>query len=261
VSDQRFAEKVVFITGGGTGIGKATALAFAREGAIVAVAARNLERCQETVNEIEAAGGQGIALQLDVSRANDVQNAVQAVVERYGRLDCAFNNAGTLGQMRHLADLTEADFDEVISVNLKGTWLSMKYEIQQMLKQGHGCIVNNSSISGVLATPDGAFYNASKHGILGLTKCAAVEYVQSGIRVNAVCPGSFPTAMLNQFIAHETTDEAGFKAREQMFQVGIPAGRFGTLEEIAEVVLWLSSDAARFVVGQAIVVDGGTTLM
>jgi NAD(P)-dependent dehydrogenase (short-subunit alcohol dehydrogenase family) len=137
----------------------------------------------------------------------------------------------------------------------------MKYELQQMLKQGHGSIVNNSSISGILATPDGSLYNATKHAILGLTKCAAIENVQSGIRVNAVCPGSFPTDMLNRFIAHETHDEAGFNARQQLFRAGIPAGRFGTLEELADVVLWLSSNAARFVVGQAIIVDGGTTLM
>jgi NAD(P)-dependent dehydrogenase (short-subunit alcohol dehydrogenase family) len=163
--------------------------------------------------------------------------------------------------MRPLADLTEADFDEVISVNLKGTWLCMKYEIQQMLRQGHGCIVNNSSISGVLATPDGSLYNASKHGILGLTKCAAVEYVKSGIRINAVCPGSFPTTMLKKFIAHGTHNEQTFKEREHLFETSIPAGRFGTLEEIADVVLWLCSDAARFIVGQAIIVDGGITLM
>jgi NAD(P)-dependent dehydrogenase (short-subunit alcohol dehydrogenase family) len=137
----------------------------------------------------------------------------------------------------------------------------MKHEIQQMLKQAQGCIVNNSSLSGVLATPDGSAYNASKHGILGLTKCAAVEYISAGIRVNAVCPGSFPTDMLNAFIAHGTHDTQELAAREHLFKSGIPAGRFGTLEEIADVVLWLCSDAARFIVGQAIVVDGGTTLL
>ena len=256
-----FSGRVALITGGNAGIGKATALAFARQGAKVAVAARNLARCQETVREIEAGGGAAFAIQTDIAVAADVERMIGAAVDTYGRLDFAFNNAGTLGQMRPLAELTEADFDDVISVNLKGTWLCMKYEIQQMLRQDGGCIVNNSSISGVLATPDGSLYNASKHGILGLTKCAAVEYIKAGIRVNAVCPGSFPTDMLKAFIGHETSNDQEFKAREQLFQVGIPAGRFGTLEEIADVVLWLCSDASRFVVGQAIVVDGGTTLM
>jgi NAD(P)-dependent dehydrogenase (short-subunit alcohol dehydrogenase family) len=256
-----FSDKVALVTGGNAGIGKATALAFARQGAKVAVAARNLARSQETIREIEAGGGEAFAIQTDIAVATDVERMIGAVVETYGRLDFAFNNAGTLGQMRRLAEQTEADFDDVISVNLKGTWLCMKYEIQQMLRQGGGCIVNNSSISGVLATPDGSLYNASKHGILGLTKCAAVEYVKSGIRVNAVCPGSFPTDMLKAFIGHETSNDQEFKAREQLFQVGIPAGRFGTLEEIADVVSWLCSDASQFVVGQAIVVDGGTTLM
>jgi NAD(P)-dependent dehydrogenase (short-subunit alcohol dehydrogenase family) len=253
--------KIAFVTGGGSGIGKAVALAFAQAGAKVAVASRNLERCQETVSEIKANGGEAMAVQMDVSCAPEVERGIQTVVDAYGALNYAFNNAGTLGQMKPLAEQTEADFDEVISVNLKGTWLCMKYELQQMLRQGHGSIVNNSSISGVLATPDGSLYNASKHGILGLTKCAAVEYVKAGIRVNAVCPGSFPTDMLHSFIAHTTQDDAGFKARQQLFETGIPAGRFGTLEELADVVLWLCSDAARFVVGQAIVVDGGTTLM
>jgi NAD(P)-dependent dehydrogenase (short-subunit alcohol dehydrogenase family) len=256
-----FSQKVALVTGGNAGIGKATALAFAEQGAKVAVAARNLERCQETVREIKDHGGEAIAIQADISSAADVERMVQTVVDTYGGLDCAFNNAGTLGQMRPLVELTEADFDEVISVNLKGTWLCMKYEIQQMLKQGAGCVVNNSSISGVLATPDGSFYNASKHGILGLTKCAAVEYVKSGIRVNAVCPGSFPTNMLNHFIGHTTNNEQEFKDRERRFLRSIPAGRFGTLQEVADVVLWLCSDASKFVIGQAVVVDGGTTLM
>ena len=258
---QDFSGKVALVTGGNAGIGKAAALAFAQQHAKVAIAARNLARSRETVGEIEASGGIAIAIQADIAQAADVERMVKTVVDTYGRLDCAFNNAGTLGNMRPLADLTEDDFDDVINTNLKGTWLCMKYEIQQMLRQGEGRIVNNSSISGVLATPDGSLYNASKHGILGLTKCAAVEYVQSGIRINAVCPGSFPTEMLQQFIAHETSNEQEFKAREQLFRVGIPAGRFGTLEEIADVVLWLCSEGSRFVVGQAVVVDGGTTLM
>jgi NAD(P)-dependent dehydrogenase (short-subunit alcohol dehydrogenase family) len=255
------SDKVVLITGGSSGIGKATALAFARDGAKVVIASRNLDRCRDTVAEIKDRGGEALAVKLDVACAPDVERTIQTIVDTYGHLDYAFNNAGTLGQMRPLAELTEADFDEVISVNLKGTWLCMKYEIQQMQRQGFGCIVNNSSISGVLATPDGSLYNASKHGILGLTKCAAVEYVKSGIRINAVCPGSFPTDMLQNFIAHDTSDEAGYKARQQLFESGIPAGRFGTLEEIADVVLWLCSDSSRFIVGQAIIVDGGTTLM
>jgi NAD(P)-dependent dehydrogenase (short-subunit alcohol dehydrogenase family) len=256
-----FSQKVALVTGGNAGIGKATALAFAEQGAKVAIAARNLERCQEVVQEIKDHGGEAIAIQADISRAADVERMIQTIIDTYGQLDCAFNNAGTLGHMRPLIDLTEADFDEVMSVNLKGTWLCMKYEILQMLKQGMGCIVNNSSISGVLATPDASFYNASKHGILGLTKCAAVEYVKSGIRVNAVCPGSFPTDMLNDFIGHNTNNEQEFKTREQRFLRSIPAGRFGALQEIADAVLWLCSDASRFVIGQAVIVDGGATLM
>jgi len=256
-----FASKVALVTGASSGIGQSTALAFAREGASVVVASRNLAKCQQTVEQIRQLGGQAIAVEVDISKAADVERMVQTTVETYGRLDCVFNNAGILGPMRPLADLTEADFDEVISVNLKGMWLCMKYEIQQMLRQGYGTIVNNSSISGVLATPDGSLYNASKHGILGLTKCAAVEYVQKGIRINAVCPGSFPTPMLQEFIAHGTHDSQGYQQRQELFRSGIPAGRFGTLDEVAQVVVWLCSEASSFVVGQAIVVDGGTTLM
>jgi len=258
---QDFDEKVALVTGGSRGIGRATALAFARRGAKVVVASRHLTECQETVQLIESGGGAAIAVQADVSRAAEVEQMVQAALATFGRLDFAFNNAGTLGAMAPLAELSEADFDQVISTNLKGTWLCMKYEIQAMLQQKSGCIVNNSSLSGVLATPHGSFYNASKHGILGLTKCAAVEYAQSGLRINAVCPGSFPTTMLNGFIAHGTATDEAYHVRENAFLSGIPVGRFGKLEEIAEVIVWLCSDAASFIIGQAIVVDGGVTLL
>ncbi len=258
---QDFADKVALVTGGSRGIGQATARVFARRGARVIVASRHLEDCQETVKLIESDGGKATAVQADVRQAVEVEAMVQTALTTYGRLDYAFNNAGILGTMAPLAELSEADFDQVISTNLKGTWLCMKYEIQAMLRQTTGCIVNNSSLSGMLATPHGSFYNASKHGILGLTKCAAVEYAQLGLRINAVCPGSFPTEMLNDFIAHGTTDDDTHRARENAFLSGIPLGRFGKLDEIAEVVVWLCSEAASFMIGQAIVVDGGVTLM
>lgn len=258
---QDFAGKVALITGASSGIGRATALAFARYGAKLVLAARRVEECEATAQSIREFGGEALTVQTDVTKEKDVENMVQAAVSAYGRLDMAFNNAGTLGRMAPLIDLTEADFEHTLSVNLMGVWLSMKYEIRQMLSQGAGRIVNNSSLSGVLATPGGAFYNASKHAVLGMTKTAAVEYIQSGIRINAVCPGSFPTPMLQEFIAHGTHNPDELEARRNLFLSGIPAGRFGTLDEVAEAVVWLCSDAASFIVGQAIVIDGGVTLM
>ncbi|MHB8628903.1 MAG: glucose 1-dehydrogenase [Aggregatilineales bacterium] len=258
---QDFMNKVALITGGSSGIGQATALGFARRGAKVVVAARHLEGCMQTVEMIRADGGEAIAIQTDVSRAVEVEQMIQGAVSTYGRLDFAFNNAATLGKMAPLAELEEPDFDQVISTNLKGVWLCMKYEIRAMLPNGRGCIVNNSSLSGILATPHGSFYNASKHGMLGLTKCAAVEYVQSGLRINAICPGSFPTPMLRDFIGHDAQTSEEFVSRQNAFMSTIPAGRFGKLDEVAQVVLWLCSDSASFVIGQAIIVDGGATLM
>ncbi len=253
--------KVALVTGGGSGIGQATAVAFARAGASVVVSGRQPEKLQATLALIAEIGGRGVSVQADVSRAEDVERMVVEGVKAFGRIDCAFNNAGVLGTMGPLAELDEQSFDEVMAVNVKGVWLCMKYEINQMLRQGGGVIVNNASLSAMLATPGGAFYNASKHAVLGLTKCAAVEYIRSGIRVNAVCPGSFPTAMLEKFLAFGAEEENQVEARRAMFLSGIPAGRFGMGSEIANVVVWLCSEASSFVVGQSIVVDGGAIVM
>ena len=253
--------KVILITGGGSGIGQATAIACAHAGASIVLCGRNTDRLRETLEFVRRISSQAVAIQTDVSHADDVQEAIAEGTRTFGGVDCAFNNAGILGTLAPLTELNEQDFDDVMAVNVKGVWLSMKYEIEEMLRRGGGTIVNNASLSGILATPGGSFYNASKHAVLGLTKCAAVEYIRSGIRVNAVCPGSFPTAMLDQFMAFGTTNGEELKARQNSFVSGIPAGRFGKLSEIADVVVWLLSDASSFVVGQAITVDGGTVIM
>jgi NAD(P)-dependent dehydrogenase (short-subunit alcohol dehydrogenase family) len=258
----QFNGKSVLVTGGGSGIGRATAITFAKHGAQVAVAGRRVDRLAETVRMIRELDGRGIAIQTDITRADQVEALVGRVVEEFGTLDYAFNNAGILGTMGTVTELGEENFDEVMSVNVKGVWLCMKYEIAQMLRQGSGgAIVNNSSLSGVLATPGGSAYNASKHAVLGLTKCAAVEYARAGIRVNAVCPGSFPTEMLEQFLSAGTTTATELQARRNLFLSGIPMGRFGNPGEVGDVVVWLCSQASSFVTGQAIVVDGGTVIM
>ena len=246
--------KTALVTGGGSGIGRAASLAYAREGARVVVADVNVEGGEETVQMIKEAGGDVILVHADVSKPEDTQAKVGKAVEAFGSLDCAFNNAGISGgRERHLtADYLEEDWDRVISINLKGVWLCMRAEIPQMVKQGSGAIVNTASIMGLVATPGSVAYMAAKHGVVGLTKAAALEYATAGIRVNAVCPGYINTPLVRPlFDAHEDFEQRVISRH--------PLGRLGEPSEIAEAVVWLSSDAASFVTGLNMPVDGGYT--
>jgi NAD(P)-dependent dehydrogenase (short-subunit alcohol dehydrogenase family) len=252
--DMRFDNKVVLVTGGGGGIGRASALAFARAGAKVAITDRELAAGQETAAQARALGAEALFVAADVMRAADVQSMVAQVVAHFGRLDCAFNNAGIEEEHMRLADCDEATFDRIMGVNVKGVWLCMKYQIPQMLAQGGGAIVNMASAAGLVGAPKMSAYSASKHAVIGLTKSAALEYGRKGIRVNAVCPGWIRTAMLERALALEP----------QLAATGAtlhPIGRIGEPDEVAAAVLWLSSDAARFVTGLAHTVDGGLTSM
>lgn len=244
--------KVALITGGGSGIGQATALAFAREGAKVVVSDIVVAGGEETVRMITAAGGEATFVQTDVAKATDVEAMVRKTVETYGRLDCAFNNAGIGGKFARTADDTQDNWDRVIAINLTGVWLCMKYEIPQMLKQGGGAIVNTASIAGLVGGVQAAPYVASKHGVNGLTKTAALEYAKQGIRVNAVCPGVIRTPLVEKTFGNSARIEGKLVLME-------PIGRLGKPEEIAAAVLWLCSDAASFVTGLPMAVDGGLT--
>jgi NAD(P)-dependent dehydrogenase (short-subunit alcohol dehydrogenase family) len=244
--------KSTLITGGGGGIGRATALAFAREGARVAVADLAAEAARETVALVNAAGGQAISLSGDVSRDADVRTMIAAVVDTYGRLDCAFNNAGIAGWQveavgKKTAEWSEEAFDRMIAVNLKGVWLCMRHELPQMQAQGGGVIVNTASIAGLAGLPSSSAYVAAKHGVVGLTKTAAIEYAEVNIRVNAVCPGYIRTPMT----------EPGMRLRGEAILAQTPFKRLGNPEEIAEMVLWLCSERASYVSGAAYNVDGG----
>ena len=245
-------DKVALITGGGSGIGRATALIFAREGAKLILADLNRKGVEETAAMAERAGAKAIGLECDVLQPAAVENLVAQAVKHFGRLDCAFNNAGVAGDQARTADSTEECWDFVVGIDLKSVWLCMKYEIAQMLKQKSGAIVNTASIAGLGANPLGIAYSAAKHGVVGLTRTAAVEYAKIPIRVNAVCPGVTETPMVEQ----------GISKRPQMravFQKIHPMGRLGRPEEIGEAVAWLCSDAASFVTGIPLPVDGGFT--
>jgi NAD(P)-dependent dehydrogenase (short-subunit alcohol dehydrogenase family) len=242
--------KVALVTGAGSGIGRATALAFAREGARVVVADVSVEGGEATVRAIEAAGGKATFRRADVTKEDEVQGLIAFSLETYGALHCAHNNAGIEGPRVQLAAYEEEGFDRVIAVNLKGVWLCMKYEILHMLGAGGGAIVNTSSAAGLIGSSNMPVYSASKHGVIGLTKSAAVGYAGRGIRINAVCPGLIATPMLDRMEAERPGASA---AAERT----IPNRRLGTAEEVAESVVWLCSDRASLVTGHALAVDGG----
>jgi NAD(P)-dependent dehydrogenase (short-subunit alcohol dehydrogenase family) len=245
-----FGNKVVIITGGCFGIGKATAIAFAKRGAKVVIADWVEDKDQERLKEIKALGGEVLFVKCDVSKSNEVKEMVEKTIETFGRLDYAFNNAGVEGTSATTHECTEENWERTIGVNLKGVWLCMKYEIMQMTKLGKGAIVNNASIAGLVGFPGIPAYVASKHGVIGLTKNAALEYAKSGIRVNVVCPGVIKTPMIDRFTGKNKEVEKQFESME-------PIGRLGQPEEVAEAVVWLCSDASSFVTGDAIPVDGG----
>lgn len=245
-----YTGKVAFVTGAGSGIGRATALAFAREGASVVIADISEQGNQETARMIDEAGGQVLAVTCDVRQAEDVKNVLDKAIDTFGRLDVAFNNAGVEQKPAATADLDEEEWARVVDTDLLGTFLCTKYEIPLMLKHGGGAIVNTSSDAGVVGVKDNAAYTAAKHGVVGLTKAAALDYAQSNIRVNAVIPGYINTPMMDRFTGG--TEEG----RQQVVALE-PVGRVGQPEEIAEAVIWLCSDTASFVTGTAMVVDGG----
>jgi len=244
--------KVAFVTGAANGIGRAAALAFAREGASVAVADVSEQGNRDTARMIEQAGGRALAVRCDVSRAEDVKAALDKAVDAFGRLDYAFNNAGVEQPITATADLTEEEWDRIVGINLRGVFLCMKHEIPLMLRQGGGAIVNTSSGAGVKGFAGQAAYCAAKYGIVGLSKAAALDYAKSNIRINAVCPGIIETPMMDRFSGGTPEGRERVIAQE-------PIGRMGKPEEIAAAVIWLCSDAAAFVVGHAMVVDGGQT--
>lgn len=262
---QSYEGKVALVTGAAAGIGRASALAFARAGAKVVVADIDGAGGEETVAQIKRASGETAFIHTDVSRGEEVKTLIKQTVALYDRLDCAHNNAGIEGARSRIAALAEDDWDRTIAINLKGVWLCMKFEIQQMVKQGGGAIVNTASVAGHVGFSRYGAYAASKHGVVGLTKTAALEYMKLGIRVNAVSPGFIDTAMVDRAVGG--TPEAGLAA--QLFQrvrrhvvrgaltTQHPARRMGSPEEVAEAVLWLCSEGASFVNGHTLVVDGG----
>lgn len=252
----RFENKVVLITGGATGIGLATAIRFAGEGAKVVIASRSKSAGQSAVDAIKSSGGEATFIQTDVTQEAQIEALMQKTVETYGGIDAAFNNSGTEGTPTPLAEDNEANYHQIFDVNVKGLWLCMKHQLKHMQQNGGGSIVNNASIAGLIGFPGLGLYAASKHAVLGLTKSAALENGALGIRVNAVSPALIETDMAERFLAAEPDKReeniAGMKAMH-------PIGRFGQPEEIASAVTWLCSDDASFVLGQSLTVDGGFT--
>jgi NAD(P)-dependent dehydrogenase (short-subunit alcohol dehydrogenase family) len=242
--------KVALVTGGTSGIGRETAVLFAKRGARVVVAGRRQTEGNETVETIRAAGGEGIFVQTDVSLAAHVKAVVEKAIKAFGGLDYAFNNAGIEGSWVPIIEQSEEDWDRTVDINLKGTWLCLKFELQQMLKQGRGgAIVNMSSVAGFIGGYGVATYSATKHGVLGLTKSAALEVAKNGIRVNAICPAVIETAMAQRLFGMPDANKRSLGLH--------PIGRFGTPLEVAEAVVWMCSSAASFMTGQSLTLDGG----
>jgi len=248
-----FKDKVALVTGAASGLGLATAKAFAESGAAVVLADWNENAVRSAAEELANKGHKTLAIQCDVADDAHVEAMVDQTVATFGRLDAAYNNARVQNTVAEAADATRDDFDRVISINLRGVWSCMKFELRQMLKQEGGAIVNCSSIGGLVGGPKRGTYQASKHGVLGLTKSAALDYAARGIRINAVCPGIIHTSMLDRMMATQAD------ALNAMLK-DVPIGRLGRPEEIASAVLWLCSDAASLMVGHALVVDGGYTI-
>jgi len=247
--------KVALVTGGGSGIGRAACLEFARAGASVVVVDINIEAAEKTANEIRALGGPALSAQADVSQSAQVQAYVQQTLDQFGRIDYFFNNAGIEGRVRPIAESDEADWDRVIGVNLKGTFLGLRYVLPVMIAQKKGAIVNTSSVAGTVGGPLLAAYSASKHGILGLTRSAAGEVGKQGVRVNAICPGPIDTRMIRSIAEMINPEDPVSVAK---FNVGRnPMGRYGDPEEVARVVVFLCSDAATYVNGASWLIDGG----
>jgi len=240
-------QKAAIITGGSSGIGRAAAVALAKQGVKIAIAARRAKEGEETVRLVKEAGSEGIFVKTDVANENDVRSLVEKTVKQYNRLDYAFNNAGIEEKTTPLVDQTSEVFDQIMNVNVKGIWLSMKYEIPEMIRRGGGAIVNTSSGAGVIGYPQQPIYIASKHAVLGLTKSAALEYAKSGIRINAIAPGVVETEMV------ERVDKQLIESLKSI----TPIGRIGDPQEIANAVVWLLSDKASFVLGHTLLVDGG----
>jgi NAD(P)-dependent dehydrogenase (short-subunit alcohol dehydrogenase family) len=247
-----FETKVALVTGAGSGMGLATAQAFAAERASVVLADVDEVQARAAAKELVAAGYKAIGIRCDVANEADVSAMVEQTVSTFGRLDAAFNNAGVMSPAVETADASGSEYERITAVNLKGVWLCMKYELLQMRKQGSGAIVNNSSTGGIIGVPGRAIYHATKHGVLGLTKSAALEYAARGIRINAVCPGTIRTPMVEEMLAKEP------EAMEEILR-NQPNKRLGEPEEIASVVLWLCSPGASFVIGHGLLVDGGFT--
>jgi len=247
-----FTGKVVLVTGAASGIGRAIALAFGRAGACVVVADISIDGGHATAAMIVENGGKALFVQSNVTRAADVEALVDKTINYYGRLDFAVNNAAVEEERQPLAEASDDQFDRIMNVNVKGVWLCMKYQLRQMLKQGHGAIVNMADVAGLVGSPNHAIYSASKHAVAGLTKSAAAEYAREGIRVNALCPAAVKTPMLARALERDPGTEKKLKASH-------PIGRFADAGEVAQVALWLCSDMASYVNGHEMVVDGGFT--
>ena len=250
---QKFQDKVALITGGGSGIGQATVLAFAREGAKVVVVDLGVDSGEATVAAVQAAGGEAAFIQADVTQPAQVKAMVHRVVSLYGRLDCAVNSAGVAGGGVNTHMYPEDEWYHIINVNLTGVFLCMKHQLAQMMQQGIGAIVNLSSAAGLTGQPGAAAYSASKHGVIGLTRSAALECARSGIRINAICPSAIITPMWTPLLQADPQMEAKIAEAE-------PMGRMGTPEEVAETIIWLCSGSASFINGHALAVDGGLTI-